>query len=138
MPYVAFRDAPATDSWDAFPDAPPAAAPKADSWDAFPDKPTTDYAGVAKQAGVGVAKGAIGLGGIVGDIQQIAKKAATYLPDIQSDPESEKYARKYGRMGDVMSVGAPPEFPTSHDIQGQVEKVTGEFRKPQNQNEADP
>jgi hypothetical protein len=40
-------------------------------------------------------------------------------------------------MGDVMSVGAPPEFPTSHDIQGQVEKVTGEFRKPQNQTEAD-
>jgi hypothetical protein len=31
----------------------------------------------------------------------------------------------------------PPEFPTSHDIQGQVEKVTGEFRKPQNQTEAD-
>lgn len=100
------------------------------------EKPT-DYSGVAKQAGVGVAKGAIGLAGIVGDIQQIAKKAASYLPDIKADPESEKYARKYGRMGDVMSVGAPPEFPTSHDIQGQVEKVTGEFRKPQNQAEAD-
>jgi DNA-binding GntR family transcriptional regulator len=139
MPYVAFRDAPATDSWDAFPDAPPssAAPAKADSWDAFPDKPTTDYGGIAKQAGVGVAKGAIGLGGIIGDIQQIAKKVGSYLPDIPSDPESEKYARKYGRMGDVMSVGAPPEFPTSHDIQGQVEKVTGEFRKPQNQTEAD-
>jgi hypothetical protein len=134
MPYVAFRDAPA-DSWDAFPDAPPAA--KTDSWDAFPDKPTTDYAGVAKQGGVGVAKGAIGLAGIIGDIQQIAKKAGSYLPDIKPDPESEKYARKYGRMGDVMSVGQPPEFPTSHDIQGQVEKVTGEFRKPQNQTEAD-
>jgi hypothetical protein len=137
MPYVAFRDAPATDSWDAFPDAPPAAASKADSWDAFPTEKTTDYGGVAKQAGVGVAKGAIGLAGIVGDIQQIAKKVGSYLPDIKPDPESEKYARKYGRMGDVMSVGAPPEFPTSHDIQGQVEKVTGEFRKPQNQTEAD-
>jgi hypothetical protein len=98
---------------------------------------STDYTGVAKQAGVGVAKGAIGLAGIVGDIQQIAKKVGSYLPDIKPDPESEKYARKYGRMGDVMSVGAPPEFPTSHDIQGQVEKVTGEFRKPQNQLEAD-
>lgn len=97
----------------------------------------TDYAGIAKQGGVGVAKGAIGLAGIIGDIQQIAKKAGSYLPDIKSDPESEKYARKYGRMGDVMSVGAPPEFPTSQDIQGQVEKVTGEFRKPQNQTEAD-
>jgi hypothetical protein len=97
----------------------------------------TDYTGVAKQAGIGVAKGAIGLGGIIGDIQQIAKKVGSYLPDIKADPESEKYARKYGRMGDVMSVGAPPEFPTSHDIQGQVEKVTGEFRKPQNQTEAD-
>jgi hypothetical protein len=138
MPYVAFRDAPATDSWDAFPDAPPAAAsPKADSWDAFPTEKTTDYWGVGQQAGVGVAKGAIGLGGIIGDIQQIAKKVGSYLPDIKADPESEKYARKYGRMGDVMSVGQPPEFPTSHDIQGQVEKVTGEFRKPQNQTEAD-
>src|SRR4051812_8324132 len=97
----------------------------------------TDYTGVAKQAGVGIAKGAIGLGGIIGDIQQIAKKVGSYLPDIKPDPESEKYARKYGRMGDVMSVGAPPEFPTSHDIQGQVEKVTGEFRKSQNQTEAD-
>jgi DNA-binding GntR family transcriptional regulator len=97
----------------------------------------TDYTGVAKQAGVGVAKGAIGLAGIIGDIQQIAKKAGSYLPDIKPDPESEKYARKYGRMGDVMSVGQPPEFPTSQDIQGQVEKVTGEFRKPQNQAEAD-
>ncbi|MCK1459230.1 hypothetical protein IVB34_12780 [Bradyrhizobium sp. 2] len=92
---------------------------------------------MAKQAGVGVAKGTIGLAGIVGDIQQIAKKVGSYLPDIKPDPESEKYARKYGRMGDVMSVGAPPEFPTSHDIQGQVEKVTGEFRKPQTQVEAD-
>jgi len=131
-PVITFRDQPGG-SWDAFPDAPP----KADSWDAFPDKPTTDYTGVAKQAGVGVAKGAIGLGGIVGDLQQIAKKVGSYLPDIKTDPESEKYARKYGRMGDVMSVGQPPEFPTSHDIQGQVEKVTGEFRKPQNQTEAD-
>jgi DNA-binding GntR family transcriptional regulator len=135
-PVITFRDQPGG-SWDAFPDAPPAIAPKTDSWDAFPDKPTTDYAGVAKQGGVGVAKGVIGLGGIVGDLQEIAKKAASYLPDIKADPDSEKYARKYGRMGDVMSVGQPPEFPTSHDIQGQVEKVTGEFRKPQNQTEAD-
>jgi hypothetical protein len=135
-PVVTFRDQPGG-SWDAFPDAPPAGSAKADSWDAFPDKPTTDYAGVAKQGGVGIAKGAIGLAGIVGDIQQIAKKVGSYLPDIKPDPESEKYARKYGRMGDVMSVGQPLEFPTSHDIQGQVEKVTGEFRKPQNQTEAD-
>src|SRR5690349_17776145 len=96
-PVITFRDQPGG-SWDAFPEAPP----KAESWDAFPDKPTTDYGGVAKQAGVGVAKGTIGLAGIIGDIQQIAKKAASYLPDVKSDPESERYARKYGRMGDVM------------------------------------
>lgn len=113
------------------------AKPKADLEPVDHDPFATDYMGVAKQGGVGVAKGVIGLGGIVGDLQQIAKKAASYLPDIKADPESEKYARKYGRMGDVMSVGEPPEFPTSHDIQGQVEKVTGEFRKPQNQTEAD-
>ena len=134
MPFAVVRDTPSADSWDAFPEAP---AAKTDSWDAYPTEKPTDYGGVAKQAGVGVAKGAISLGGIVGDLQQIAKKAASYLPDIPSDPESEKYARKYGRMGDVMSIGAPPEFPTSQDIQGQVEKVTGPFRKPQNQTEAD-
>jgi hypothetical protein len=83
---------------------------KADSWDAFPTEKTTDYGGVAKQAGVGVAKGTIGLAGIVGDIQQIAKKVGSYLPDIKPDPESERYARKYGRMGDVMSVGLPRSF----------------------------
>jgi hypothetical protein len=115
-----------------------AGQPKAGSLQPVDHDPfATDYGGIAKQTGVGVAKGTIGLAGIVGDIQQIAKKAASYLPDIKSDPESERYARKYGRMGDVMSVGQPPEFPTSHDIQGQVEKVTGEFRKPQNQTEAD-
>lgn len=134
MPFAVVRDTPAADSWDAFPEAP---APQADSWDAYPTEKPTDYGGVAKQAGVGVAKGAISLAGIVGDLQEIAKKAASYLPDIPADPESEKYARKYGRMGDVMSIGAPPEFPTSQDIQGQVEKVTGPFRKPQNQTEAD-
>lgn len=130
-PVITIRD---TGGWDAFPEAP---AAKADSWDAFPESKPVDKVGVAKQAGVGVAKGVISLGGLVGDIQELARKASTYLPDIKGDPESEKYARKYGRMGDVMTVGDPVSFPTSRDIQGQVEKVTGEFRKPQNQVEAD-
>jgi DNA-binding GntR family transcriptional regulator len=141
-PVITFRDQPGG-SWEAFPDTPPASATapsapaKADSWDSFPDKPTRNYGRLAGQAGIGVGEGLIGLGGVIGDIQQIAKKVGSYLPDIPSDPESEKYARKYGRMGDVMSVGQPPEFPTSHDIQGQVEKVTGEFPPAKDQEEAD-
>lgn len=134
---VSLRDAPS--SFSDFAEPVDGAAPTS-AFASFAEPVETksvDYGGVAKQAGVGVAKGTIGLAGIVGDIQQIAKKVGSYLPDIKPDPESEKYARKYGRMGDVMSVGAPPEFPTSHDIQGQVEKVTGEFRKPQTQVEAD-
>jgi DNA-binding GntR family transcriptional regulator len=133
-PVIKIRET-AGDSWDAFPEAP--AAQQSGGWDAFPEAPPVDKVGVAKQAGVGVAKGAIGIAGLIGDVQELARKAAGYLPDIKADPESEKYARKYGRMGDVMSVGDPVSFPTSHDIQGQVEKVTGPFRKPQNQTEAD-
>jgi hypothetical protein len=132
MPEITIRPV-SSDGWDAFPEAAPA---KVDSWDAFPTEKPTDYGGVAKQAGVGVGKGVIGLAGIVGDLQELARKAGSYLPDIKADPESEKYARKYGRMGDVMATGDIP-FPTSQDIQGQVEKVTGPFRKPQNQTEAD-
>lgn len=113
------------------------AAPAVDPWADFPEQSTGDKAlGMAKQGGVGVAKGAIGLAGFVGDLQELAKKAGEYLPDVQGDPESLKYAKKYGRMGDVIAEGNIP-LPTSQDIQGQVEKVTGPFRKPQNQAETD-
>jgi hypothetical protein len=144
-----------SDTWDAFPSAAPtesgnpriritpASEPdRGSSWDSFPSEKPTDYAGVAKQAGIGVAKGATGLAGLPGDLQQLAQKGVDYvkskLPDDfhwpEPSEESKKYAEKYGSRGDL---GPSFPMPTSADIQGAIEKVTGPWRKPQSQTEAD-
>lgn len=144
------------DSWDAFPEAQPTggtqfvpgqggapgrlimdmSSQKATSWDDFPAQGPADSAlGMAKQGGVGVAKGAIGLAGLPGDVQELAKKAGDYIdsklpsaPD--SDPQTADLTEKY-------LTALKAHIPTSQDIQGAVEKVTGPFRQPQNQAEAD-
>jgi hypothetical protein len=142
-----------SDTWDAFPTAAPtesgnpriritpAGSEQSAAWDAFPTEKPTDYAGIAKQAGVGLAKGAAGLAGLPGDVQQLAQKGADYLKDKLSgihwpepSEESKKYAEKYGSRGDL---GPSFPMPTSADIQGAIEKVTGPWRKPQTQTEAD-
>lgn len=146
------------DTWDAFPTEAPERVPTplgengqpiprltvtpnapADTWDAFPETKPTDYGGLAKAGGVGVAKGAIGLAGMAGDIQTLAGKAGDWLKDkLPSLPEPDErtkhYAEKYGGRGDL---GPSFPLPTSKDIQGVVEKVTGPFREPQNQVERD-
>lgn len=111
------------------------------SWDAFPTEKPTDYAGMAKQGGVGLAKGAVGLVGLGGDIQQLAQKSVDYvkgkLPDIhwpEPSEEGKRNAERYGSSGDL---GPSFPLPTSSDIQGAIEKFTGAWRKPQNQAEAD-
>lgn len=98
-----------------------------------------DYGGLAKQAAIGVPKAIIGTAGMVGDIQQAAKSGADYLANkfttpSEPDEQTRKYLEKYGNRGDL---GPSFPLPTSADIQGQVEKVTGPFRKPQNQLEED-
>jgi hypothetical protein len=133
---------PASDGWDAFPEA---KASKADDWSAFPE--AGDSYGMAKQTGVGVAKGAIGLAGLPGDAQQLAKKGGDWLAEkLPSFGDTqlgkflkEESAKSAGGAASAASGDLPGsyELPTSHDIQGQVEKVTGEFRKPQNQKERD-
>lgn len=128
--------------WDSFPTTVPSGG-----WDAFPDSPPTDYGGIAKQGGIGVAKGAIGLAGMAGDAQQLAKKAGDWisehmpsLPDtrlgqfLREESAKSNHGIAAGARGDVPGTY---ELPTSQDIQSGVEKVTGEFRKPQNQTEAD-
>lgn len=99
--------------------------------------------GLGKAAGVGVAKGAIGLAGMGGDAQGLLSKGVDYvrqyLPDLPTpsppDEPTRKFLAKYGdHMGDM---GPQFPLPNSQDIQGQVEKVTGPFREPQNQAEAD-
>jgi hypothetical protein len=142
-----------SDTWDAFPTAAPtesgnpriritpAGSEQSAAWDAFPTEKPTDYAGIAKQAGVGLAKGAAGLAGLPGDVQQLAQKGADYLKDKLSgihwpepSEESKKNAERYGSHGDL---GPSFPMPTSADIQGAIEKVTGPWRKPQTQTEAD-
>jgi len=107
----------------------------------------TDYGGIAKQAGIGVAKGVIGLAGLPGDAQQLAKGAgewiASKLPDMPETALGQFLREESAKSNHGVAAGAHGdlpgsyELPTSQDIQGQVEKVTGEFRKPQNQMEAD-
>lgn len=142
-----------SDTWDAFPTAAPtesgnpriritpAGSDQSSAWEAFPTEKPTDYAGIAKQAGVGLAKGAAGLAGLPGDVQQLAQKGADYLKDKLSgihwpepSEESKKNAERYGSRGDL---GPSFPMPTSADIQGAIEKVTGPWRKPQSQTEAD-
>jgi hypothetical protein len=146
-----------SDTWDAFPEAAPSrgqtitipgqgGAPTrvimnmgGDSWDAFPEAPTTDYGGLAKATGVGIAKGAIGLAGLGGDAQALLSKGVDYVKSkLPSPPEPDeptrKFLAKYGERGDE---GPSFPLPSSSDIQGQVEKVTGSFRQPQNQAETD-
>jgi hypothetical protein len=142
-----------SDTWDAFPTAAPtesgnpriritpAGSEQSSAWEAFPTEKPTDYAGIAKQAGIGLAKGATGLAGLPGDVQQLAQKGADYLKDKLSgihwpepSEESKKNAERYGSRGDL---GPSFPMPTSADIQGAIEKVTGPWRKPQSQTEAD-
>lgn len=139
------------DSWDAFPTIQPTPAdagppsmrltvtPASDSWDAFPEARPTDYGGLAKAGGVGVAKGAIGLAGLPGDLQTLAGKAGDWLkehaPSLPEPTEQDKRAaERFGGRGDL---GPSFPLPTSEQIQGAIEKVTGPFRKPQNQAEKD-
>lgn len=145
------------EGWDAFPTAPAGGVrvpiyksdPSAE-WNDFPtEKPEvpTDYAGLGKQYGVGIAKGAIGLAGLPGDVAVLLEKGGNWLADklpsfsettlgkFLRDESAKTLARtNIGARGDVPGTY---ELPTSGDIQGQIEKVTGPFRKPQNQLEAD-
>lgn len=95
--------------------------------------------GLAQAGGIGVAKGAIGLAGMAGDVQSLAGRAGEWLrskiPSLPEPSEEDKrLAERYGGRGDL---GPSFPLPTSEDIQGLVEKVTGPFRKPQNQAEKD-
>jgi hypothetical protein len=111
-------------------DAPPKlpATVKAENYfDQF-DSPST-AADVAKSGGIGLAKGAIGLGGIMGDIRHLAElpgeKLATYLG---VDPE--KTAALKNAVEAVTSRIGPLAGPSSADIQKGVEDVTGKLYEP--------
>lgn len=114
----------ANGGWDAFPEA------KASSWDAFPEakpaKGAKDTAiDVAKSAGVGVARGVIGLAGMVGDVTDLGAKgleaASNYVADKTG---TERYKRPEGGS-------ALDNIPTSQSITKAVEGVTGDLYKPE-------
>lgn len=160
-----------SDTWDAFPTAPPQqtggtggvvtipgqnGAPTRvimnmgqsdNSWDEFPTEKPTDYGGLAKQAGIGIAKGVIGLAGLPGDAAALLKRGADYVADkLPSLPDTGlvKFLRdESAKTNATTTLGASGDLPgsyalpTSQDIQGAVENITGPFRKPQNQAEAD-
>lgn len=113
--------------------------------DPFSDAPSA--AGMAKAAGVGVAKGAIGIAGLPGDAAVLLKKGADWVSDKLPAFEENRFTKfmreetaKSNPRG-VRAAGDLPgtyELPTSEDIQHNVvEPITGPFRKPQNQAERD-
>jgi len=83
------------------------------------DQPS--YAGdIAKGAGIGLARGAIGLAGIPGDIQNLATRGLAALADkvgAEHPPIDEMLAANY--------------FPSSDRIQKAIESKTGQFYQPQ-------
>lgn len=116
----------AGDDWSVFPEAP--SKPAADDWSAFPEK-KTDYGAmakdVAKSAGVGVAKGVIGIGGLVGDLTDLGSKGIKTASDyINEKLGIEKYVPPAG--GSVLE-----NIPTSASLTKNIEGVTGELYKPQ-------
>jgi hypothetical protein len=141
-----------TNFWDADPIAAPTAAPAkgANFWDADPvvDHPSV-VGDVAKSAGTGLAKGAIGLAGIPGDVAELAKSGADWvgerLPSIPSPSPDSTLGRVAQFLKDesaktaslpaakVGSGDLPGSYvpPTSAQLQKSVEGVTGEFHKPQ-------
>lgn len=112
--------------WSAFPEAP--SKPTSDDWSAFPEK-KTDYSAVAKDvlksAGVGVGKGVIGIGGMVGDLTNLGAKGLEKASDFINDQiGAERYVRPTGPS--VLD-----NIPTNESLIKNVEGVTGEFYKPQ-------
>jgi len=93
-------------------------------------------ADVAKSAGIGVVKGAIGIPGIYGNLQQLGNSGRQFLEDKFGEPGGKvfKWLREQSapyqhlsNRGDVMFM---PPMPTSGDIQGKIEQTTGKFYEP--------
>jgi len=91
------------------------------------DQPSV-AADVAKSAGVGVGKGAIGLAGMVGDLSNLGAKGIEAATDYVSGKLGiEPYKPPMDRSKSILN-----NIPTSGSIQKAVEQnVTGEFYKPQ-------
>jgi hypothetical protein len=84
-------------------------------------------ADVAKSGGVGLAKGAIGMAGMFGDARELTDSVVRWGAEkLGASPETAESAVKISRLANPLSAFAP----TSSDIQGTVEGVTGKFYEP--------
>ncbi|MCF2523912.1 hypothetical protein [Bradyrhizobium sp. G127] len=81
---------------------------------------------VAKSAGVGIGRGLIGIGGLIGDASQGLATATNYLGNKAAEAMGFPAYDMPARDNTVSKY-----IPTSHDIQQYIEGVTGKFYKPQ-------
>lgn len=94
--------------------------------------------GLAKQAGVGVAKGAIGMAGLPGDIGSLYSSGVEKLANLAGiSPETTDKIKSVAKVGLMANpITAIPTIlgsgPGAGDIKGAIEKVTGPFREAQN------
>jgi hypothetical protein len=118
------------------PNQPFTEAPAFDPSQPFTEESSPSVAAdVAKSGGIGVAKGAIGVAGLPGDIQSIlhrhnpfdwlAQRYAEAYPEQAA--KNRALAEKVGRGSDIGEMRPP----TSSEIQHGVEGVTGKFYEPQ-------
>jgi hypothetical protein len=117
----------------------PAAPPKGNAFDQFdaPAKPSVAL-DVVKAAPIGLAKGAIALPGLPGDLQSMGNALVdrvmlgaghkvmdwTGLGPQADTPQRAEFDKIF------QAIGSSSNIPTSADIQGGVEKATGPFYKP--------
>lgn len=96
------------------------------------EKPKEDVsiaADVAKSAGIGAVRGAIGMVGGGGDLRSLASAGVDKAGEMLGfDPSTVKnVASKVASLTPLMALNYAP---TSHDIQSKIEETTGEFYKP--------
>lgn len=113
------------DDWSAFPEVSGTANAKGDDWSEFPEVGAKDTAiDVAKSAGIGVAKGALGLAGLAGDLTDLGAKGIEHASNFVNDQLGlERYKRPDGPH--VLD-----NIPTKQSLIKNVESVTGGFYEP--------
>lgn len=129
------------DFWSAFPEDKAPATGKSDSdfWKSFPAEGSPSAVGdVAKSAGTGLAKGAIGLAGLPGDIRSALLSGVEGLHGLvvdhlglPADRAKELKDNLHGAIDFSMNDAGASRVPTSAEIQKAVEAKTGDFRKPE-------
>lgn len=88
---------------------------------------------VARSAGIGAVKGAIGIAGAAGDVRDLLSAGVDYAAQHFGIPKDkiESFKNTIYQGAKMMPATAMlAEAPTSHDIQSKIEETTGQFYKP--------